>query len=109
RSDPFFVLNDNEPGSQPGEHFRAGFASAAASTADELALHLCNIDRVAFALQSEYSGQFIHDVSSAGDSALPLLFQRSPAAWATHPRNYREAEHLAIKVGELLYGCYFDF
>lgn len=34
--------------------------------------------------------------------AVPLLFQRSELAWHTHPRNYREIEHIATRVGELV-------
>jgi hypothetical protein len=34
---------------------------------------------------------------------------RSTAAWATHPRNYRDCEWMAIHTGELLFGRTLDF
>ena len=34
---------------------------------------------------------------------------RSTAAWATHPRNYRDCEWMAIHTGELLLGHTLDF
>jgi hypothetical protein len=36
------------------------------------------------------------------EADVPLLFQRSGKAWSTHPKNYREVEHLATRAGELL-------
>jgi hypothetical protein len=38
-----------------------------------------------------------------------VLVQRSETAWQTHPRNYREIEHLVIKAGEILFNQSFDF
>src|SRR6185369_12610676 len=39
----------------------------------------------------------------------PLIFQRSEAAWETHPRNYRELEQIVTRVGELLFNRSLDF
>jgi hypothetical protein len=107
--DAFFVLNRNALGTQPGEHYRAAFASAVAGCAPEQVLHIANVDRVAFALQTEHAAQFAADVAAAGQGPLPLFFQRSPVAWATHPRNYREAEQAAIQLGQARFGRTYDF
>jgi hypothetical protein len=108
-ADEFFVLNGNQPGSLPGEHFLSVFASAAAGCPPEQVVHLANPDRVAFALQTEYAEAFTADVLAAARRALPLLFQRSAAAWATHPSNYREAEARTIRLGEAVFGRTYDF
>jgi hypothetical protein len=72
-------------------------------------LHLCFIDRVAFALQSKYKDQFIADVKEVSNERVPVLIQRSQTAWDTHPQNYREIEHLATRVGEILFDESLDF
>jgi len=108
KRDSFFILNFNEAASLPGDHYRSVYQNALAHCAPEQVLHLCNIDRVAFILQSNYREQFLADVEAANKTATPLLFQRTPAAWATYPANYREIEHLAIKMGEFLFGRYID-
>jgi hypothetical protein len=46
RQDPFFCLNDNLPGSGPGDHYRAAYASAVAHRAPDDSLHLCDIDKL---------------------------------------------------------------
>jgi hypothetical protein len=38
-----------------------------------------------------------------------MLFQRSPAAWRTHPRNYRQVEAMATRAGALLLGRALDW
>jgi hypothetical protein len=109
REDEFFWLNFNEPNTMIGDHFLAAYQNAVTHCSPEQMLHLCTIDRVAFALQSELREQFIADLETASRESAPVLFQRSQAAWETHPRNYREIEHLAIKAGELLFNQSLDF
>ena len=70
---------------------------------------MCFIDRVAFALQSNYQSAFIADVQAVGPEHTPLIFQRSTAAWDTHPQNYRELEQMVTRVGELLFQKSLDF
>ncbi|MEZ4673867.1 MAG: hypothetical protein R2932_06425 [Caldilineaceae bacterium] len=108
RDDPFFVLNQNEPGTQAGDHYLAGYRNAILHSAPTQQLHLCDIDKVAYALQSDYRTLFITDVRGTVDTP-PLLFQRSLSAWATYPQIYRELEQMAIRIGELHFGRYFDF
>jgi hypothetical protein len=109
KEDAFFQLNFNEPNTMVGDHFLAVYRNAVAHCAPEQVLHLCTIDRVAFALQSEHKAQFIQDIQAASNEPVPVLFQRSQTAWETHPRNYREIEHLAIKAGEILFNQSLDF
>ena len=107
--DNFFALNFNAPDTLPGEHYLSGYRHAVTICPSEQILHLCDIDKVAFALQSDHEASFVADINSINRDITPLLFQRSPAAWATYPRNYREFEHFAITVGQILFGRYLDF
>ncbi len=71
-------------------------------------LHLCFPDRVAFALQTQHRHAFVADMQAIKGVDVPLLFQRSKTAWQTHPRNYREIEQMAIRVGEFVLGRALD-
>ncbi|MFC1976384.1 hypothetical protein ACFLXQ_08290 [Chloroflexota bacterium] len=108
-ADEFFALNHNQPDTLIGDHFLAGYQNAAHHCAPTQVLHLCTLDRVVYALQSEHQAQFVADIKAANDAPEPILFQRSAAAWATHPRNYREIEHLATRAGEILFDKSLDF
>jgi hypothetical protein len=106
--DGFFRVAYHRPHIPVGEQFRALYAEAAENCAPGQILHLCFVDRVAFALQSAYRGQFVADVESITEEDVPLLFQRSEKAWRTHPRNYRAVEGILTLVGELLLGRSLD-
>ena len=49
------------------------------------------------------------DIWAVGSEQAPLIFQRSEAAWETHPSNYRELEQMVTRVGELLFNRSLDF
>ena len=49
------------------------------------------------------------DIRALEVSQAPLIFQRSEAAWETHPHNYRELEQMVTRVGELLFNRSLDF
>ena len=38
-----------------------------------------------------------------------MVFERNPAAWATHPANYKEVEGMTTRLGELLFGGTVDW
>src|SRR5258706_10560836 len=86
RADPFFCLNGNAPGSQPGDHYRAAYASAVAG-APGAVLHLCDVDKLLCYLHGRRQAAFLADLAQASAEAdeRPVLFQRSPAAWRTYP------------------------
>jgi hypothetical protein len=106
--DPFYRLTFNEPGSGPGQHYRAVYQSAVEGCSPVQRLHLCDFDRPAFALSTAYRQAYLDDLAWADAQNPPVLFQRTPAAWATYPDNYREIEGLVARVGELLYGQTYD-
>lgn len=92
-----------------GDDFLTLYARAAEASDPDQVLHLCYIDRVAFALRSTFRDDFIADMQRISQVDTPLIFQRSDAAWETHPRNYREIEQIATKVGAFLFGKSLDF
>jgi len=109
KRDQFFQVNFNQPNTLPGEHYLSGYENAVATCSPTQILHLCDVDRVAFALQSKYKDQFIADIRATNGEHVPLLFQRSETAWNTHPQNYREIEQIATKVGKILFSKSLDF
>lgn len=104
----FRVITNHRPGMAVGDQFRALYADAVNACEPDRILHLCFVDRVAFALQGEYRGQFLADVGAVTEADVPLLFQRSEKAWRTHPRNYRTVEQIATRVGEMLFDRLLD-
>jgi len=108
-TDNFFNLVFLEHDLPVGLQFKALYRCAARARLPERILHLCFIDRLAFALQTNHQTQFIKDVSSLNGESIPTIFQRSAKAWDTHPRNYTEVEKFVTTIGELLLGQSFDF
>lgn len=108
-SDPFFLLLKHTRPLLVGEDFRALYTFAAAAVPQHTLLHLCYLDRVAYALQSEHRAQFTADLAALDAADTPLIFHRSPAAWQTHPRNYRDLEQIVTRTGEYLFGKTIDY
>jgi hypothetical protein len=108
-ADPFFHVLPHPPDLPVGHEFAALYRHASALFPAQQILHLCFIDRVAFALQSAYRDPFCAEIRNLKPHQTPLLYQRSPAAWATHPANYRAVEQFATYVGMLLFARTLDF
>ncbi|MFZ0548605.1 MAG: hypothetical protein WAM60_24360 [Candidatus Promineifilaceae bacterium] len=108
-ADDFFIVTKHQKPMTVGEDFIQLYTDAASSSEPDQVLHLCFIDRVAFALQSEYKEAFSADIQNLDPAETPLIFQRSERAWQTHPRNYYELEHIVSKTGEYLFGKFLDF
>lgn len=109
KADDFFKVLDLPPERAMGEEFLLLYHHAATICQANTILHLCFIDRVAFALQSHYCERFITDLQAVQPEQTPLIFQRSPGAWQTHPRNYYELEQMVTRTGELLLQQTLDF
>lgn len=107
-TDPFFTCMEIAE-SPIGEHFRALYAWAARACPPEQVLHLCYIDRLAFAMQTHYCQTFLEDIKTITAEKTPLIFHRSAFAWDTHPRNYRDLEGMVTRMGEWLFGKTLDF
>jgi hypothetical protein len=61
------------------------------------------LDRILFALETEWRWSFLQDLK-VYQTAEFLVFERSQAAWDTHPSNYREIEQTVVRMFELLCG-----
>lgn len=109
KADSFYRVTFRELGLGVGEQFHALYTHAAEIYDADQVLHLCFMDRVAFALQDGYRRAFIADVQGVNAADAPLMFHRSEAAWRTHPQNYYDIEMMATRVGELLFGKMLDF
>jgi hypothetical protein len=100
------VCDDTHVGGQFAQLYR----DAAAACPPNQVLHLGFVDRVAYALGSELREPFLVDVLAIRAGDTPLLYQRSAAAWETHPANYRMMEAMVTAAGAaLLGGRVFDF
>ncbi len=66
------------------------------------------LDRILFALETEWRTSFLQDVETC-PAVEYLIFERSQAAWDTHPTNFREIEHMVSRIFEFLHGKFIEF
>jgi hypothetical protein len=109
QSDPIFSLFPTPTGLPTGQQFKHLYLNAAQAARPAEILHLAFLDRLSFALESSHRAQFLADVDSLRPEDVPLIFQRSPAAWASHPQNYARLEGFVTRVGETLFGQALDY
>jgi len=107
--DDFFTLFPTDSEEPVGDHFSFLYRKTASAAHPEQIVHLCFIDRLAFALRTGYREQFLADVDALGQEHLPLIFHRSESAWATHPQNYFELESFVTDIGQTLFGKSLDY
>jgi hypothetical protein len=107
-ADNFFTFFPIDCGMQIGEHFAYLYQHVADIAPPDQMVHLCYLDRLAFALEGEYRDSFLLDIDSLSAHDMPLIFQRSKIAWETHPQNYRELEGIVTTVGRNLFGRELD-
>jgi hypothetical protein len=109
QADPFLTVFPIDRELRIGEHFSYLYQRAAAATPAEQILHLCYLDRLAFALEGAYRSLFLADIDALSSSDVPLIFHRSQLAWETHPENYRELEGMVTTAGRNLFGKKLDY
>jgi len=109
QADHFFTLFPMDRELRIGEHFAHLYGRVGEAAPPAQAIHLCFLDRLAFALEGKYRESFLADVDSLSDGDIPLIFQRSETAWQTHPENYRAIEGLVTTVGRYLFGRELDY
>jgi hypothetical protein len=108
-ADDFFTIFPVDENKLIGESIAYIYQHAAEAAHPDQPLHLCYPDRMAFALEGRYRDSFLADVDSLTNDDLPMIFQRSPYAWETHPQNYRKLEGLVTTVGRNLFGRELDY
>lgn len=109
QADDFFTIFPADRTMQVGEHFAYLYQRAAEAAPPEQIVHLCYLDRLAFALEGEYRDLFLNDIDSLSTGDVPLIFQRSQNAWDTHPQNYRDLEGMVTTVAHHLFGRDLDY
>jgi hypothetical protein len=109
QADDFFIIFPADRNMQIGEHFAYLYQRVAEAAPAEQIIHLCYLDRLAFALEGEYRDLFLSDMDSLSTRDVPLIFQRSQNAWDTHPQNYRDLEGIVTTVGRHLFGRDLDY
>jgi hypothetical protein len=100
-------LAENAPGTQHGEHSRQALRLAVRHAQPGQAIFFGFLDRVLFALETEWRDAFLGDVERYRGEEF-VLFERSPRAWETHPANGREIEQMASRMFEFLHGYAID-
>ncbi len=108
-AEPFYHPLTVAAGLKVGAQFHALYQYAAQTYPPGAVLHLCFADRLAFQVEGAFCQDFLASVHKLQDDSLPLIFQRSEAAWATHPRNYREIEAAISMAGRWVFGRALDF
>jgi hypothetical protein len=109
KADDFFTIFPVDVEMRVGEHFAYLYQHAADLAQPDQPLHLCFLDRLAFALEGEYRNSFLAEIDSLALTDLPLIYQRSQTAWETHPQNYRDIEGIVTTVGRTLFGRELDY
>ena len=109
QADDFFMIFPVDREMRIGELFSFLYERAAEASSPDQIIHLCYLDRLAFALEGEYRDSFLEDIDSLSVEDVPLIFQRSQSAWETHPQNYRELEGIVTTVGRNLFGKDLDY
>jgi len=109
QADDFFTIFPIKVELQVGERFAYLYQHAAEVAPANQIIHLCFLDRLAFALEGDYKESFFADIDSLAESDVPLIFQRSEKAWETHPPNYREIEGIVMTLGRILFGRELDY
>lgn len=107
--DRFFHISLQDGDGPVGDRFTSLYRQAALASPPEQVLHLCSLDRLAYALRTEHGPRFLADLHAVRAEDLPLIFQRSAKAWQTHPQNYYEIERFVTTLGQILFGEALDY
>lgn len=109
QADNFFTIFVIDRDMPIGEHFHYLYHRAGRAAPPDQIVHLCYLDRIAFALEGEYRDVFLADIDSLSNADVPMIFQRSSFAWDTHPQNYRQLEGIVTAVGKNLFDIELDY
>lgn len=102
------LIAENGPETTIGDHSRSALRLAVEHTIPEQPIAFLFLDRFLYAMETGYKETFLADLARCQDQAC-LVFERTPAAWATHPANYQEVEGMTTRLGELLFGSTVDW
>jgi len=97
------VVYRNALGTSVGDHARAALHLGLEHAPRDGFIFYGFDDRILYALNSEWRTPFLDDMR-AEPGADVVVFERTPAAWATHPDNYREIEQMVSRALEMVCG-----
>jgi hypothetical protein len=95
------------PGTFYGNHSREALKLAVEHAQAQQPIFFGFIERILFALETEWRISFLQDLK-VYQAAEFVVFERSLAAWDTHPANFREIEHMLSRMFEFLHGEFID-
>jgi len=90
-----------------GDHSRAALRLATEQAQSQQPIFFGFLGRILFALETEWRTSFLQDIKAHQVSEF-LIFERSRAAWDTHPSNYREIEQMVSRMFEFLCGKFIE-
>lgn len=103
-----FLIAENGPETTIGDHSRSALRLAVEQAGSSQPVAFLFLDRFLFAMETEHKEPFLADLAHYQDQAC-MVFERTPAAWATHPASYQEVEGMTTRLGELLFGSTVDW
>lgn len=92
-----------EGGTLHGEHSRAALKLAVENSAGQDRIFFGFLDRVLFALETRHRDAFLSDLKRFSSEQF-VIFERSEAAWKTHPENNMQIEQMVSRICELMCG-----
>jgi len=99
------LLAHNAHDTQHGTHSREALRLAGAQNPQSIFFGFQ--DRILFALETEWRESFLRDLDYFREKEF-VLFERSQAAWDTHPANFREIEQMVSRMFEFLHGVFIE-
>ncbi len=105
--DQGFIVLINEPGTNPGDHFRNALGLAARNAEADDRIFYGDMDRILFQLASVHKDEFISDLNR--DAEEFLVYERTEEVWSAYPKAYREMESHITAIGELIYGKRIEY
>jgi hypothetical protein len=95
------------PNTLHGLHSREALRLALEHAQAQQSIFFGFLDRILFALETGWGTSFLQDLRTYQATKF-VLFERSHAAWNTHPANFREIEQMVSRMFEFLHGQFIE-
>lgn len=99
------LIFNNDPTAPIGDQSREALRLATDQAQQPILFGFLN--RLLFVLETKWRTRFLQDLTTH-QAAEFLVFERSEAAWDTHPSNYREIERMVSRMFEFLSGRFIE-
>ena len=101
------VVFNNAPNTPIGDHSREALRLALSHRQAQRPIFFGFLDRILYAMETNWRTSFVQDLNAYRASDF-VVFERSAAAWNTHPSNYREIEGMVSRMFQLLCGRFIE-